>query len=134
MFSTCDCHISIYMCVYFVRMHVYVCTYVCIPVHVCILYAYVCVCAFCMHVCMFVRVCVCMHVCMFVCTYVCSCVCCNGLPDINCSNIHSSPNLWVWFAPPLLTSMRTLHSLSSLFVPCRRRHPGQPGSAVALTL
>ena len=120
-FSTCDCHICIYMCVF--------CTYACVCLYshmfvhryMCVICMYVCFCAFCMHVCMFARMCLyaCVYVCMYICMFMC--VCCKGLPDINCSNIHSSPNLWVWFAPLLLTSMRTLHSLSSLFV----QHPLQ---------
>ena len=109
-------YLYVHVCVFYT--YACVCLYVCLYTGTCVYFVCMCLYMCILYACMYVCTCdcVCMYVCMFVCSYVCSCVCCKGLPDINCSNIHSSPNLWVWFAPPLLTSMCTLHSLPSLFV------------------
>jgi hypothetical protein len=62
-----DC---IYVCVYSIRMRVYVYICICVYVYVCLfVYMRVCVCIVCVYVCLYVYVYICVYVCVHV--YIC---------------------------------------------------------------
>jgi len=70
--------VYVYVCLYSVRARVYMCTRVCVCVHVCNMYSVcVCVCV-CMSVhcgvCVLLCMCVCVRACVRACVFVCVCV------------------------------------------------------------